>query len=39
LFAYMFQKTGSVLPGMLLHFSINAFSTTIFLIAAQMGLL
>ncbi|MBN8581239.1 MAG: CPBP family intramembrane metalloprotease [Anaerolineae bacterium] len=39
LFAYMFQKTGSVFPGMLLHFSINAFSTTIFLIAAQMGLL
>ena len=37
LFAYMFQKTGSVFPGMLLHFSINAFSTTIFLIAAQMG--
>ncbi len=39
LFAYMVQKTGSVLPGMLLHFSINAFSTTMLLIAMQMGLI
>lgn len=39
LFAYMFQKTGSVLPGMVLHFSINAFSTTMFLVAMQMGLM
>ena len=39
LFAYMYQRTESVFPGMFLHFSVNALGVVVFLLADQMGVL
>jgi membrane protease YdiL (CAAX protease family) len=37
LFAYMYQRTESVFPGMFLHFTVNAMGSVVFLLADQMG--
>lgn len=39
LFAYMYQRTESVFPGMFLHFTVNAMGVVVFLLADQMGVL
>lgn len=39
LFAYMYQRSESVFPGMFLHFAVNAMGTVVFLLANQMGAL
>jgi hypothetical protein len=39
LFAYMYQRTESVYPGMLLHFTINAVGALILFFANQFGAL
>jgi hypothetical protein len=38
LFAYMFQRTGSVIPGMLLHFAVNSMGACVLLAASQYGI-
>jgi uncharacterized protein len=39
LFAYMYQRSESVFPGMLLHFAVNAVGVVVLLLANQMGVL
>lgn len=39
LFAYMFHRTESVYPGMLLHFAVNALGVLVLLLANQTGML
>jgi uncharacterized protein len=39
LFAYLYQRTESVFPGMLLHFAVNSIGVIVLLIANQMGVL
>lgn len=39
LFAYMYQRTESVLPGMILHFTVNAMGAMVLLFANQIGAL
>jgi uncharacterized protein len=39
LFAYMYQRSESVFPGMLLHFAVNSIGVIVLLIANQMGVL
>ncbi|GAB4498587.1 MAG: type II CAAX endopeptidase family protein [Anaerolineales bacterium] len=39
LFAYMYQRTESVYPGMILHFAINAMGVAVLLAADQMSVL
>ena len=39
LFAYMYQRTESVFPGMILHFAVNAMGAMVLLAANQMGAL
>jgi uncharacterized protein len=39
LFAYMYQRTDSVFPGMILHFAVNAMGALVLLLANQMGVL
>ena len=39
LFAYMYQRTESVFPGMFLHFAVNAVGVVVLLLANQMGVL
>jgi membrane protease YdiL (CAAX protease family) len=39
LFAYLYQRTESVFPGMLLHFAVNAVGVVVLLLANQMGVL
>lgn len=37
LFAYMYQRTESVFPGMILHFLVNTMGTCVLLVANQVG--
>ncbi len=37
LFAYMYQRTGSILPGMFLHFTVNSMGVCAILAASQFG--
>ena len=39
LFAYMYQRTESVYPGMVLHFAVNAMGAMVLLFANQAGIL
>jgi len=39
LFAYLYQRTESVFPGMLMHFLVNAMGSCVLLAANQMGAL
>lgn len=39
LFAYMYQRTESVFPGMILHFIVNAMGACVLLTANRMGVL
>ena len=39
LFAYMYQRTESVYPGMILHFMVNAMGACVLLLANQSGML
>lgn len=39
LFAYIYQRTDSVFPGMILHFMVNAMGALVLLFANQMGAL
>lgn len=39
LFAYMYQRTESVYPGMILHFAVNAMGAMVLLFANQAGIL
>ena len=38
LFAYMYQRTESIFPGMLLHFTVNSMGVCAILAASQMGI-
>lgn len=38
LFAYMYQRTESVLPGMILHFTVNSMGVCAILAASQFGI-
>ena len=39
LFAYMYQRTESVLPGMILHFTVNSMGVCVLLAASQYGII
>jgi membrane protease YdiL (CAAX protease family) len=39
LFSYMYQRTESVFPGMILHFAVNVMGALVLLLANQMGAL
>lgn len=39
LFAYMYQRTESIFPGMVLHFTVNAMGALVLLLANQAGIL
>ena len=39
LFSYMYQRTESVLPGMLLHFTVNGVGVLVLLVSNQMGVM
>lgn len=39
LFAYMYQRTESVFPGMFLHFAVNSVGVVVLLLANQMGVM
>lgn len=39
LFAYMYQRTESVLPGMFLHFTVNSMGVCVILAASQFGVI
>jgi membrane protease YdiL (CAAX protease family) len=39
LFAYLYQRTGSVYPGMILHFAVNSLGACVLLVSYQTGVI